>query len=62
MKIFNWIRYSGASVSITLNPFHWSWIPNANTYNDTWGGPNEHTVSVSLLFLTIRIWIDNGDW
>jgi hypothetical protein len=22
-----WVRYSGASVIVTLNPLHWRWVP-----------------------------------
>ncbi len=58
-----WIRYSGASVIVTLNPVHWSWIPRAwHEINIEWPSPNENTYMVSWLFLTVRAWTDNGDW
>ena len=58
-----WVRYSGASVILTLNPLHWRWAPVArHEQNTEWPSPNEHTYMVSWLFLTIRVWIDNGDW
>ena len=59
----DWLRYSGASVSITLNPFHWAWIPQMqNEPLDTWIGPNEHRFYISWLMITIRVWIDDGSW
>ena len=58
-----WIKYSGASVIITLNPLHWCWMPVAkHEQNIEWPSPNEHTYRVAWLFLTVRVWIDNGDW
>jgi diadenosine tetraphosphate (Ap4A) HIT family hydrolase len=56
---FNYLRYSGASVSITINPFHWNIIPRYFASNE-W--PNEKTKAVSWLFLTIRFWLDDGSW
>ena len=61
--IMNWLKYSGASVSVTLNPFHWFWTPRIGREPlGDWAGPNEHTVSLSILFLTLRVWIDDGSW
>ena len=58
-----WIRYSGASVILTLNPVHWNWIPRARHEKTAeWPSPNENTHMVSWLFLTVRAWTDNGDW
>jgi hypothetical protein len=59
LKMLKWLRYSGASVIITVNPCHWRLRPG-------WGQdrewPNEGTVYVTWLFLTVRIWIDDGSW
>lgn len=61
--IMNWLKYSGASVSVTLNPFHWFWAPRiSNEHRGDWFGPNERTLNVSILFLTLRVWIDDGSW
>jgi hypothetical protein len=58
-----WIKYSGASVIVTVNPLHWRWTPTArHERNIEWPSPNEHTYMAAWLFLTVRIWIDNGDW
>ena len=62
-KMLKWLRYSGASVNVTLNPFHWFWTPRVGYEpRGDWAGPNEHTISISLLFLTVRLWIDDGSW
>jgi hypothetical protein len=62
-RYLNWFRYSGISVIVTLNPLHWRLVPGARREpNDGWPSPNERTWSVSWLFLTIRGWVDNGDW
>jgi hypothetical protein len=59
----NWLRYSGACVTITLNPMHWVLVPHAyRVLNNEWPGPNEKTWRASWLMITIRIWIDDGQW
>ena len=60
--MLKWIKYSGASIVLTLNPIHWSLVPRAYKAYNEWAGPNEWTGSVSWLFLTVRIWIDDGSW
>jgi hypothetical protein len=61
--MFKWLRYSGASVTITMNPAHWSWRPRAEqVFTTEWAGPNEQTWHASILFVTVRIWIDDGSW
>ena len=62
MWIFKWIRYSGVSVILSLNPLWWKVLPWWRREVNEWAGPNEHTWSVGFLGLTIRVWIDNGDW
>lgn len=58
-----WLRYSGASIAITVNPYHWRLIPQAGqAFTDEWAGPNERSYYACWLFLTLRLWIDNGDW
>jgi hypothetical protein len=61
--VLKWLRYSGASIAITVNPAHWRWIPSAGPeYVDVWTGPNNHTYYVAWLMLTVRVWIDDGSW
>jgi hypothetical protein len=61
--MYKWLRYSGASISITVNPLHWSWVPQGGrAFIDEWAGPNERTWSARFLFVTVRGWIDDGSW
>ena len=61
--IINWIRYSGAGVILHLNPLHWKVLPwFRDETNQEWPAPNERTWAAGFLFLTIRVWIDDGSW
>ena len=57
-----YLRYSGASIIFQLNPLHWKVFPWFRNETNTEWGSAEHTYSLTFLFLTGRIWIDNGDW
>jgi len=61
-KMIDYLRYSGASIIFQLNPLHWKVLPWIRKESNAEWGSAEHTYSFSFLFLTIRIWIDNGDW
>lgn len=62
-RCLSWVRYSGASIAVTLNPCSWSWQPRLNReYHDQWQGPDYRSWSMRWLFLTVIIWIDNGSW
>jgi hypothetical protein len=58
--MMNYLKYSGASLSVTFNPYHWAWIPYARREQMTM--LDDDTFVVSVLFLTFRLWIDNGEW
>ena len=60
--MFKWLHFSGACVTITVNPLQWAIKPWANRFQDEWSGPNQRTVSFGWLFLTVRAWRDNGIW
>ena len=60
--MLKWLRYSGASVIITVNPLHWRWKPWTTNFVDEWIGPHERTVTMGWLFVTVRLWIDDGSW
>ena len=61
--MIKWLTYSGASVIITVNPLHWRVVPQAGrVFTDEWAGPNERTWYASWLFLTLRLWRDDGSW
>lgn len=57
-----WLTYSGLCVILSVNPLHWRLIPWARKDIKEWAGPNEWTCSFGWLFVTIRIWIDDGSW
>lgn len=62
-KWIQWLKYSGGAVTFSLNPAHWRLRPWARRdYNDGWTGPNEKTWVFGFLAITIRVWVDNGDW
>ena len=60
--MYNYLKYSGLSVIIQLNPLHWKVWPWFKTETNSEWGSAEYTCSLTFLFLTIRLWIDNGDW
>lgn len=62
-RYLKWLRYSGATLSLRVNPCHWNFVPRfSRELNDGWLGPNERTWSVSWIFVTVRIWVDDGSW
>ena len=60
--MYKWLRYSGISVIISLNPLWWKVLPWFRQEVNEWAGPRERTYSISWLFLTVRIWLDDGSW
>lgn len=62
-KPSDWVRYSGASLILHVNPLHWKVLPwFRNESNLEWPSPNERTWALGFLFLTVRVWIDDGSW
>jgi hypothetical protein len=60
-SIFKYLRYSGAAVIVSINPLYWKawpWYRNESSA-EVW---TTNTYAVGFLFLTIRIWIDDGNW
>ena len=57
-----YLTYSGASVTISINPLHWRLKPWLSRFQDEWAGDNTRTWTVGWLFLTVRFWIDDGCW
>jgi hypothetical protein len=55
-----WLRYSGMSLGITVNPFHWTFV--ARWIKPTDMDPCQYGFYVSLGPVWLRAWIDNGDW
>ena len=61
MSLVNYLKYSGASVTMTVNPCHWAWVP-VFFYGQEDAWENTESLRISILFLTVRIWIDDGSW
>lgn len=55
----NWLKYSGATIALTLNPFHWGFQLKYKKSADVW---EQDAFVLQILPLSIRIWIDNGEW
>ena len=55
-----WLRYSGITLGMTLNPYHWTFV--ARWIKPTDMDPCQYGFYVSLGFVWVRAWIDNGDW
>jgi len=59
LNIFKYLRNSGITVSINVNPFHWYYLPKVYKKIDPW---NDNTYIVSFLFVHVSVFISNGDW
>jgi len=55
-----WLRYSGVCLGATLNPYHWTFVIRAIKPTDM--DPCQYGFYVSVGFVWVRAWIDNGDW
>jgi len=55
-----WLRYSGITLGMSLNPYHWTFT--AHCIKPTDMDPCQYGFYVSLGFVWLRVWIDNGDW
>jgi hypothetical protein len=60
--MIKYLRYSGISVILTLNPLWWKVLPWFKVETNSEWGSAEHTYACGFLGVTIRMWIDNGDW
>ena len=60
--MMNWIRYSGITVSLNINPCHWYWLPVARAeHNAEWGSPWRQW-RAGWLFVSIMLYLDDGSW
>jgi len=57
--MIKWLKYSGATLAITFNPYHWGFEFKFRKSADVW---EQDHFSIKLLFLSFRFWLDNGDW
>ena len=61
-RLGRYLRYSGISVIIAVNPLWWKVLPWWRNETTQEFGSAEHTWAVGFLGVTVRIWIDCGDW
>ena len=57
--MLKYLKYSGCNITLKLNPLHWRLAFKFKEPNQNW---TEDDVVIELLPITIRLWIDNGDW
>lgn len=55
----NWLKYSGINITLKLNPFHWRISCDYLKTNEAW---EQDAFILELLPITIRVWIDDGNW
>jgi hypothetical protein len=58
-QLNDYLKYSGITVTITFNPYHWRFLPEYEKESADW---DISTNRISFLFLTIRFWLSNGDY
>jgi hypothetical protein len=56
--MLKWIKYSGCTITLKLNPFHWRLSYNFFESN----GWETDCFMLELLPITIRVWFDDGSW
>jgi hypothetical protein len=59
MKIINYLKYSGITITLRLNPFHWRVSCAFNKTNEVW---TQDIFVIELLMFTVRAWVDDGEW
>ena len=58
--MLNYLKYSGLNITFKLNPYHWRLAFSKGSDNDAWEISTSYIIE--LLPITIRLWIDHGDW
>lgn len=59
-QLIKYLKYSGLNVTFKFNPYHWRIAFSKGSKVDAW--EVEHSYIIELLPITIRLWLDNGDW
>ena len=57
--MINYLKYSGINIILKLNPYHWRLSCSFFKTNEVW---EQDAFILEILPITIRIWIDNGEW
>lgn len=61
-RLGQYLRYSGISIILALNPLWWKVLPWARNETTAEFGEAERTYAFGFLGLTVRVWIDRGAW
>lgn len=58
-QFIKFARYSGAVVTLIINPLYWKIYPWVGRSYDFYDKPR---YEFKFLFIAITVWFDNGDW
>lgn len=58
-QILNYLKYSGCNITFKLNPYHWRFNFDNRKTTDPW---TQDAIVIELFPITIKFWIDNGEW
>jgi hypothetical protein len=62
-KIHNYLRYSSIKISFQFNPFQWRWIPYFDSgKSNEWPDENAFFINAYWIFLSFRVYLDDGTW
>jgi hypothetical protein len=59
MKLLKYLKYSGCNITIRLNPFHWGFNFGYYETNEIW---EVDVFVITILPISIRLWIHDGEW
>jgi hypothetical protein len=59
--MIKWLRYSGVWVTLILNPFHWG-LGFYKDKEEVLSAPNMLSYRLQIIFVTIRLVVDDGSW
>jgi len=55
----NWLRYSGIWVTLVCNPYYWR-VSFRNESDSAWPDTKEYVLQ--LVFVSVRVVVDNGQY
>lgn len=61
VSLYNWVRYSGAVLTIHFNPLHW-WVVPQLTKHKSEMGERDMRWTFKFLFVKASWWFDDGRW
>ncbi len=58
-KFLDYLKYSGVNITFRLNPFTWTFVPVVFSESEWARATSYH---LSILFLDVHVWTDDGSW